>query len=112
MEKKSNKNIDVQSLYEILQDNFSIVILGKILNRFQNIEAKIAIEEFISNFSPVLIYETHLYLKNNNFIEEEKFYKSEELKNKVRDYRMLTTKKKIKESNYVENINEKNGNRI
>lgn len=109
MEKKSNKNIDIHSLYEILQDNFSIVILGKILNRFQNIEAKIAIEEFISNFSPVLIYEAHFYLKNNNFIEEEKFYRSEELKNKVRDYRMLTTKKKIKESNYIETITKKMG---
>ena len=50
MKKKSNKNIDMHSLYEILQDNFSIVFLGKILNSFQNIEAKIAIEEFISNF--------------------------------------------------------------
>ena len=109
MKKKSNKNIDMHSLYEILQDNFSIVFLGKILNSFQNIEAKIAIEEFISNFSPVLIYEAHYYLKNNNFIEEEKFYRSEELKNKVRDYRMLTTKKKIKKSDYVENITEKMG---
>ena len=63
MEKKSNKDIDIHSLYEILQDNFSIAILGNILNRFHNTEAKIAIEEFISNFSPVLIYEAYLYLK-------------------------------------------------
>ena len=109
MEEKSNKNIDIHSLYEILQDNFSIVILGKILNRFKNIEAKIAIEEFISDFSPVLIYEAYYYLKNNNLIEEEKFYRSEELKNKVKDYRILTTKKKIKESNYIETIREKMG---
>lgn len=103
------KNIDIHSLYEILQDNFSIVILGKILDRFENIEAKIAIEEFISDFSPVLIYEAYFYLKNNNLIEEEKFYRSEELKNKVKDYRMLTTKKKIKESDYIETITKKMG---
>ena len=109
MEKKLDKNVDIHSLYEILQDNFSIVILGKILNNFHNTEAKIAIEEFISNFSPVLIYEAYFYLKNNNLIEEEKFYRSEELKNKVRDYRMLATKKKVKESNYIENITRKMG---
>lgn len=109
MEKKLKKNIDIHSLYEILQDNFSIVILGKILDRFENIEAKIAIEEFISDFSPVLIYEAYFYLKNNNLIEEEKFYRSEELKNKVKDYRMLTTKKKIKESDYIETITKKMG---
>lgn len=109
MEKKSNNNIDIHSLYEILQDNFSIVILGNILNRFHNIEAKIALEEFIVDFSPVLIYEAYLYLKNNNLIEEEKFYRNEELKNKVQEYRMLTTKKKIKKSNYIENITKKMG---
>lgn len=109
MEKKLKKNIDIHSLYEILQDNFSIVILGKILDRFENIEAKIAIEEFISDFSPVLIYEAYFYLKNNNLIEEEKFYRSEELKNKVKDYRILTTKKKIKESDYIETITKKMG---
>ena len=109
MKKKSTQNIDIHSLYEILQDNFSIVILGNILNRFQNIEAKIALEEFIADFSPVLIYEAYSFLKNKNLIEEEKFYRSEELKSKVRDYRMLTTKKKIKESDYIANITEKMG---
>ena len=109
MNEKLDKNIDIHSLYEILQDNFSIIVLGKVLNKFQNLEAKIAIEEFISDFSPVLIYEAYFYLKNNNLIEEEKFYRSEELKNKVRDYRMLTTKKKIKESEYIETITKKMG---
>lgn len=109
MEKNLNKKIDVNSLCEILQDNFSIVILGNILNKISNIEAKIAIEEFISDFSPVLIYEAYHYLRNNNLIKEGKFYRSKELKDKVTDYRMLTTKKKIKESSYIEKIKQQMG---
>lgn len=101
--------MDIHSLYEILQDNFSITFLGKILNRINNIEAKNAIQEFIIDFSPVLIYEAYLYLKNNNFIEENKFYKNQELKNKVAEYRMLTTKKKVKKSDYIKSITEKMG---
>lgn len=109
MEKNLNKKIDINSLCEILQDNFSIVILGNILNKISNIEAKIAIEEFISDFSPVLIYEAYYYLRNNNLIKEGKFYRSKELKDKVTDYRMLTTKKKIKESSYIEKIKQQMG---
>lgn len=109
MEKNFNRKIDINSLCEILQDNFLIVILGNILNKISNIEAKIAIEEFISDFSPVLIYEAYYYLRNNNLIKEEKFYRSKELKDKVTDYRMLTTKKKIKESSYIEKIKQQMG---
>ena len=105
----SNIKIDIHSLYEILQDNFSIALLGKVLNKINNIEAKIAIQEFIIDFSPVLIYEAYLYLKSNNLVEENKFYKSKELKNKVEEYRMITAKKKVKESNYIKSITEKMG---
>ncbi len=108
MENSSIK-IDIHSLYEILQDNFSIAFLGKVLNKINNIEAKIAIQEFIIDFSPVLIYEAYLFLKSNNLIEENKFYKSKELKNKVEEYRMITAKKKVKESDYIKSITEKMG---
>lgn len=107
--KNSSIKIDIHSLYEILQDNFSIAFLGKVLNRINNIEAKNAIQEFIIDFSPVLIYEAYLYLKNNNLIEENKFYKNQELKNKVAEYRMLTTKKQVKKSDYIKSITEKMG---
>lgn len=101
--------MDIHSLYEILQDNFSIAFLGKVLNRINNIEAKNAIQEFIIDFSPVLIYEAYLYLKSNNLIEENKFYKSKELKNKVEEYRMITAKKKVKKSDYIKSITQKMG---
>lgn len=107
--KNSSVKMDIHSLYEILQDNFSIAFLGKVLNRINNIEAKNAIQEFIIDFSPVLIYEAYLYLKSNNLIEENKFYKSKELKNKVEEYRMITAKKKVKKSDYIKSITQKMG---
>lgn len=107
--KNSSVKMDIYSLYEILQDNFSIAFLGKVLNRINNIEAKNAIQEFIIDFSPVLIYEAYLYLKSNNLIEENKFYKSKELKNKVEEYRMITAKKKVKKSDYIKSITQKMG---
>lgn len=107
--KDSSVKMDIHSLYEILQDNFSIAFLGKVLNRINNIEAKNAIQEFIIDFSPVLIYEAYLYLKSNNLIEENKFYKSKELKNKVEEYRMITAKKKVKKSDYIKSITQKMG---
>ena len=107
--KNSSVKMDIHSLYEILQDNFSIAFLGKVLNRINNIEAKNAIQEFIIDFSPVLIYEAYLYLKSNNLIEENKFYKSKELKNKVEEYRMITAKKKVKKSDYIKSITQMMG---
>lgn len=107
--KNSSVKMDIHSIYEILQDNFSIAFLGKVLNRINNIEAKNAIQEFIIDFSPVLIYEAYLYLKSNNLIEENKFYKSKELKNKVEEYRMITAKKKVKKSDYIKSITQKMG---
>lgn len=37
MEKSNNLNIDIHSLYEIMQDNFLLTLLEGILNSFTNI---------------------------------------------------------------------------
>lgn len=105
----SSIKIDKYSLYEILQDNFSLVLIGEVNNNINNIEAKNAIYEFIIDFSPVLIYEAYLYLKNKNLTKENEFYTSIELKEKVKEYRMLTTKKKVMNSDYIKSIIEKMG---
>lgn len=101
--KDSKIKIDIHSLYEILQDNFSIFFLEKVINNFKNIEAKIAIQEFINEFSPVFIYEAYYYLAKNSLIDENNFFRSEKLQRKVKEYRMISTKKTVK-SSYIKEI--------
>ena len=109
MEENKNKINIITSLYEILQDNLAIVILGIISNTFKNIEAINAIEEFIMDFSPVLIYETYKCLNKYKLVDENEFYKSNDLKKKVKEYRMLTVRKKVKDSDYIKSIKEHMG---
>lgn len=101
--------IEITSFYEILNDNLAMVILGKILECFENIESKSAVEEFIADISPMLIHEAYLYLKGKKLISENSFYKNEEVKRKIQKYRMLTTKKKIKNSEYIKSIRDNMG---
>ena len=105
---KDNK-IDMNSFYEILQDNISMVILEKILNGFKCIESKNAIEEFIADFSPVLIYEAYIFFKKKGLATKDNFYNNEKLRKKVEDYRMLTTKKRVPNSEYIHDIKENMG---
>ena len=109
MDSKENSKIDIKSLYEIMQDNFFIVLLGAITDKFRNLEAKNFIKGFISELSPVFIYEAYLWLKRTNLIEDEKFFRNKELKNKVTKYRMVTTKKEVKQSKDIKHITEKMG---
>ena len=89
------ENICLDSFYEIFQDNFIIVLIGKIIKKIQDIEARSALEEFISEFSPIFIYEAYKFFKNKKLIKEENFFNSIELKKKVSQYRMTTTKRKV-----------------
>lgn len=106
---EEENKIEITSFYEILNDNLAMVILEKILECFDNIESKNAVEEFIADFSPVLIHEAYLYLKDKKLISENSFYKSEEIKKKIQKYRMLTTKKKVKNSEYIKSIRDNMG---
>lgn len=105
----TDDKIDINSFYEILQDNISMVILEKILNGFKCIESKNAIEEFIADFSPVLIHEAYIFFKKKGLATKDNFYKNEKLRKKVEDYRMLTTKKRVPNSEYIYDIKENMG---
>ena len=105
----NDDKFDMKSLYEILQDNFILVFLGRILYKFKNIESKLAVEEFITLFSPVVIYETYTFLKKNDLIKENQFFKSDELKKKIANYRMNCIKKKTINSDYIKEIIETMG---
>lgn len=103
------ENICLDSFYEIFQDNFIIALIGEIIKQIKDIEARSALEEFISEFSPIFIYEAYKFLKNKKLIKEENFFNSIELKKKVSQYRMATTKRKVSSSSYIKEIIQKMG---
>lgn len=99
-----NKLIKMESVYELVQDNFFLVLLGKIENIFESQEAKISIQEIISHFSPVFIHEMYSYLNGEKIIDGKDFFKSDELKKSVSKYRMRATKQRINESDFISKI--------
>lgn len=103
------ESIYLDSIYEILQDNFTLVLLGEIVKKFKDKEAQSALEEFISEFSPMLIYEAYKFFKDKKFIQEEHFFNSPELKKKIRQYRNCNVKREVAESSYIKEIAQKMG---
>ena len=109
MEKSNNLNIDIHSLYEIMQDNFLLTLLEGILNSFTNIEAKNIIECLIAEISPIFIYEAYQFFKGYNLCDSNNIFKNKELKKKVTKYRMISTHEEIKKSKYIEKLKNKMG---
>lgn len=95
---------EINSINEILQDNFFIEFIGKIIDKFKNEEAKIALGKVIIEFSAIFLYEAYVFMKEKKWIDKDKFFINEDMKDKVMNEREFV-KKIIKNSNYIKGLN-------